>query len=227
MITLGIIGIVAALTIPTLVHSYKKKNIETKLKKVYSIMNQAVGLSIANDTWTPPPTDKRNDNDALHEWLQTVLYPYMKVKDCYNSDDEDCKKVIDSGDSWENRAILPDGSTLNFNNNMQIHTLYTTDVSVSENNAKTGINWFYFFLDYEPTQKLGYFYPSGYAYSYANDDDLENEQMRDIYVYNNRDGMIKYCNSKYSSPLSFGGSTCALLIMHDGWKISDDYPVKF
>lgn len=45
LITLAIIGIVAALTIPTLVQNYKKNRVETSLKKFYSVMNQAVILS--------------------------------------------------------------------------------------------------------------------------------------------------------------------------------------
>ena len=38
IITLGIIGIVAALTIPNLFHVYKEKQTVTKLKAVYSIL---------------------------------------------------------------------------------------------------------------------------------------------------------------------------------------------
>lgn len=42
LITLGIIGVVAALTIPTLIQSYKKREIETSLQKIYSTVNQAI-----------------------------------------------------------------------------------------------------------------------------------------------------------------------------------------
>lgn len=55
LVTLGIIGIVAALTIPTLVANYRKKVVVSKLKKVYSDLQQAVKLSEADngtcDTW--------------------------------------------------------------------------------------------------------------------------------------------------------------------------------
>ena len=219
MITLGIIGIVAALTIPTLMHNYKKKEIETKLKRVYSVMNQAVGLSIANGTWTQPPTDKRYDSDALHDWLKTALYPYLKVEDCYNS--SKCKQY---SENYPITAILPDGSSLNFANNQQIHIYYSFNSSTTREDAKWGVDTFKFFLDYSNTQnKLGYFYPSGYANAYTDDEAVEDGQLSDIAVYGDRDGMIKYCSSKYTDY----GATCALLIMHDGWKISDDYPVKF
>ena len=41
LITLGIIGIVAALTMPTLVRNYQEKATVIKLKKTYSILSQS------------------------------------------------------------------------------------------------------------------------------------------------------------------------------------------
>ena len=45
LITLGIIGIVAAMTLPTLIQKHNNKVVETKLKKFYTQINQAVKLS--------------------------------------------------------------------------------------------------------------------------------------------------------------------------------------
>lgn len=45
LITLGIIGVVAAITIPTLIQQHRKQVIETRLKKFYSSVNQAVKLA--------------------------------------------------------------------------------------------------------------------------------------------------------------------------------------
>jgi prepilin-type N-terminal cleavage/methylation domain-containing protein len=42
LITLAIIGIVAALTIPTLVNNYQKTQYVTQLKKAYTSVNQAL-----------------------------------------------------------------------------------------------------------------------------------------------------------------------------------------
>ena len=41
LITLGIIGIVAAMTLPTLIANYQKKVVETRLISFYSKINQA------------------------------------------------------------------------------------------------------------------------------------------------------------------------------------------
>ncbi|MDR1167914.1 MAG: type II secretion system GspH family protein [Heliobacteriaceae bacterium] len=58
LITLGIIGIVAALTMPSLIQNYKKKVISTRLKKFVSIMNQIIYDETYNNgdmsTWELP-----------------------------------------------------------------------------------------------------------------------------------------------------------------------------
>lgn len=41
LITLGIIGVVVAMTIPTLISKYKHKEYETRFKKAYSMLAQA------------------------------------------------------------------------------------------------------------------------------------------------------------------------------------------
>ena len=41
LITLGIVGVVAALTLPVLISKYKHKELETRFKKSYSLISQA------------------------------------------------------------------------------------------------------------------------------------------------------------------------------------------
>jgi len=45
LITIAIIGIVAALTIPGLINNYKEKSIITALRKIYSELTQATQLA--------------------------------------------------------------------------------------------------------------------------------------------------------------------------------------
>ena len=52
LITLGIIGIVAAMTLPTVTGKYRKKVVETRLKRFYSVANAAVKASeLDNGSW--------------------------------------------------------------------------------------------------------------------------------------------------------------------------------
>jgi len=45
LITLGVIGVVSALTLPTLIKNYQKKETVAKLQKAISVLNQAYRLS--------------------------------------------------------------------------------------------------------------------------------------------------------------------------------------
>lgn len=49
LITLGIIGVVAAMTIPTLMTKYAKQRTETQLVKFYSMINQTLKMSVADN----------------------------------------------------------------------------------------------------------------------------------------------------------------------------------
>lgn len=49
LITLGIIGVVAALTLPNLLVNYRKTVTVNKVKKFYSMMSQATNASMAEN----------------------------------------------------------------------------------------------------------------------------------------------------------------------------------
>ena len=67
LITLGIIGIVAAMTLPTLLGRYKEKETVTRLKKTYSILSQAMLFAVEEygtvDTWGISPSSIGKDED--------------------------------------------------------------------------------------------------------------------------------------------------------------------
>lgn len=81
LITLGIIGIVAALTIPGLISKYHRVVVENKLKKFYSIMNQAVKMSIADNEDivymdVSDISDSQN-SDKILAWYNEYLLKYL------------------------------------------------------------------------------------------------------------------------------------------------------
>ena len=49
LVTLGIIGVVAAMTIPTLIQEHQKRALATATKKFYSTMSQAVRTYMAEE----------------------------------------------------------------------------------------------------------------------------------------------------------------------------------
>ena len=65
LITLGIIGVVAALTLPNIITNYQKKVTVERLKKTYSTLWQAVQMSVV-------------DNDEVETWnFQLPINEFM------------------------------------------------------------------------------------------------------------------------------------------------------
>jgi len=83
LIVLGIIGIVAALTMPALIASHKEKETVTRLKKAYSTLSNAYNLAIAENS-TPDDWDLFGAGTTLGaERMMDKLTPYLKItKNC-------------------------------------------------------------------------------------------------------------------------------------------------
>jgi len=82
LITLGIIGIVAALTIPSLINNYQKRVIESRLKEDYSILTQVMRRAQNDDV---PFDDYISQSlSGNKKWFETFIIPYMKIgRICY------------------------------------------------------------------------------------------------------------------------------------------------
>jgi type II secretory pathway pseudopilin PulG len=80
LITLGIIGVVAALTMPALVANYQKKVLETRIKKFYSVMQQAVNMKKAEDGALDGSMLAANFSPAeMTLFFDTNYKPYLKT----------------------------------------------------------------------------------------------------------------------------------------------------
>ena len=96
LITLTIIGVIAAITIPNLMQSWRKYQIEVGLKSAYSILNNAVnvakansGLSITEMLETAYNTSS-NHSIRTNFFVDNYLLPNLKTqKTC-----KTCSKTI-------------------------------------------------------------------------------------------------------------------------------------
>lgn len=80
LITLGIVGVVAALTIPSLISRYEKKVIVNQLKETSSIIQQAMKLYMTDMGTTDLKNTPLYKNSGE---LKKVMYKYFKViNDC-------------------------------------------------------------------------------------------------------------------------------------------------
>ena len=82
LITLGIIGVVAAMTMPSLMQNYKRQQATARIKKFVSVINQAL-ISAENDLgaredWV---IGEMSNSDSAYNFLNTYIKPYIKSAD--------------------------------------------------------------------------------------------------------------------------------------------------
>ena len=121
LITLGIIGVVAAMTLPSLIQNYQKKALATQTQKFYSMMSQAVKQYMADYG----VDDLRNTplaSDNYESWrspeaiasLRDFVTKYLKVvKECNPSNEDDNNCFAPVYRLWDN-SIPDDENTWNF-----------------------------------------------------------------------------------------------------------------
>lgn len=83
LITLSIIGIVAAMTLPSLVNKVKYKELETALNKNYSILQQALQRAQIDTGEVIRPANYQNTGGSARAPIKQLLLKYIiKAKDC-------------------------------------------------------------------------------------------------------------------------------------------------
>lgn len=100
LITLGIIGVVAAMTIPTLIAKLRNTRDSAALKEDFSILKQMM-LS-ANDDGAMGEIVVGNNMDEMKKWFNTYFLPYIKVVNvCYGTNGCFPEKIKTSnGSKW-------------------------------------------------------------------------------------------------------------------------------
>lgn len=208
LITLGIIGLVAAMTLPGVVANYQKKEAAAKLKKIYSSISQVL--------------EKEQVVETLDEWdnsekiLKKYFLPNFTGAKLYPAISNNGSKVMCDSKSqykWLNNvgistpfqpytaAIkLPDGTCIGVNPNPN------RDVFIDINGTSklpnvAGKDLFFFQIN-----KQGRLLPYYYNWDYAKINSTE----------------MWACNKKSAG----GGGACAAKIILDNWEIKDDYPWK-
>jgi prepilin-type N-terminal cleavage/methylation domain-containing protein len=138
LITLSIIGVVAALTIPALTKSYEKMQFNAAFKKEYSTISQATLMIAADNSGTL-------DGKFSYLNFQTQFCQYLKcVKTCSNSANTPCWHA--DGETYQlngtqtNRAvqgaaILKDGARAAFYDMMSLSDRACNKTAGSYHNA--------------------------------------------------------------------------------------------
>lgn len=95
LITLGVIGVVSAMTIPTLVSNYRKRQLEVQIKGTYSSIQQAVKFADYEDISYNTVQDC--SDAAIKEWFDSFLGLHLKVEHlCINRNPKGCWHQVKS-----------------------------------------------------------------------------------------------------------------------------------
>ena len=225
LITLGIIGIVAAMTLPALINKHEKLTTATKLKKSYSVLAQSLKMSeVSNgslDYWDYTLT--------ASEFLQRYLANYILISNRTVTETgiryrylngEACQESFCVRDSYT--VFLSDGTSLivsafqNFSNGRVI----MVDLNgVKEPNMLGKDVFVYAIIKKYGLSPFGY---KDFGYSAPTEGENNPYSYNQVFGEYNRDiltGQQKYACNKNSR-----GVWCSALILMDGWEIKDDYP---
>ena len=223
LITLGIIGIVAAMTIPTLISKNQKRVIEAKLKEDYSIIQQVIKSNEGDDV-DMSMLLKDEDTNSQKQWFETYFAPYMKYSHvCYNEagcwQNRGKNRTLDSSiahNDRQNIGIGLDVVTVKLNNGtnicMDVWGAYSLWNRFGINTSNPGLT---FYID-------------------SNGDSGPNVIGKDIYVltYTSENGILpagyhktaeeinNNCSEKATGTTA--GTFCLLRAKNNGWIIPDD-----
>ena len=200
LITIVIIGIVASLTMPTLIQYYKKQQATARIKKFVSITNQAL-ITAENDLgpredWVIEGGSAEGNSDASFNFLNTYIKPYIKSAEI------------------EKRQLL----------NMSMATLRFVDGSQMSVKIGACYDIYYDINGENKPNKLG---KDIFAFILCKNKNcnVDSNQLRAFYCetdgseFPSRESIIWDCKSS-------SGTWCTLLLEQNSYEFPKDYPLK-
>ena len=114
LITLGIIGVVAAMTMPTLMNSTNGAQYKTAYKKALSVLSQAVVLNVALDDYDLSQTTQTttDDNASLYNLFNNRMNVVKTEGTAYTASNGN--STVKFGDSQNYTLYFNDGITFTF-----------------------------------------------------------------------------------------------------------------
>ena len=229
LITIGIIGIVSALLISVVISKYKQKNIESKLKKSYTILNQmfirseADNGSAINWTWNGSSIDIKNDK----KFFETYFGPYLNIIDIKNKNVHEQYNSSGYEMYFQNGNRAPDvyGYIFELSNGYAVlpHIFSTNSATLGS------------FLIILPDTNKKHLVQGRDVFTFAivrkNESIVIEPNTYLKWTCNtltkNRQTFLNRCQGKLDSSGVGAAISCTYLIYCNNWEIPDDYPIKF
>ena len=221
LLTLGIIGLVAAITIPALMQRYQKSQTITQLKSFYSDMQQCLKLSqIDNEefaNWTSDLLTRQSGKERNRYFYEKYLQPYLKgtifcdglgsKNQCtpskiYNLNGTETTNLLTDNDV---AFLSPQGYSVFF---WVSGTAGSASMYIDTNGPKKGPN------------TVG---KDVFAFGLWLSNSTKGFYAQGEYQNLSREDMMK-SNSSSSCLKDRTGTYCSGLIIKDGWQFASDYP---
>ena len=234
LITLGIIGVVAALTIPTLISNYQKKVTVAKLKYAYSVLTGAFKMAEV-DYGTDPAVwqgSSFNIND-FNFLYSTYFKPYLET---FNVNQGNICEYYKCASTYKNLAGLDMhqhawSGSFYLKNGIFIHIHpYHCGFSCRKLGVSALMGGYcdILYIDVNgPEHGPNVLGKDVFEYMLAIGSTIYNSVLVPPCSGYTRDELLKKCSKDFDGAAcgAVGGySCCATLIMQDGWQIKDDYP---
>ncbi len=224
LITLMILGVIAMITIPNLTQKYKKHEVEVGLKVAYSLLSKALTIAQASEGSLSEMVDAcytggREYAGQTNCFMDNYLKPNLKYEKSCAYGDENCSGVfpydaykgIDGTIKSGVTAKILNYSTLKLSNGILIGIYwrrsvapqFLVDVNGANGPNQIGTDLFDFTLEEDDASK-------GLIVT------VVSKGLKCGFTANSLEPADWYRDEKYYS----------CLIMHNNWKIPDDYPVN-
>jgi len=220
LITLAIIGVVAAMTIPTLMQNFTNRVVETKLQKIYSLMNQVITLSELDngpkEFW--PSSCNGEGNISCEDYYAKYIFPYIRTQKIEHADINSQGNVIINfadgslliGKNTEDYFFYPNAKNYDKDN-----FLIMDENQTDPQRPTVGITSFTF-----------RFAPQPNVWGSANR--LHNNRGFEAYMYGiselTKENLINPTNDYACQENASINHYCTALIKMNNWKIPKDYP---
>lgn len=240
MITLGVIGVVAALTIPNAFSEYKKHVTVNKLRHTLALLKTAEGMAVQEygdiRNWDFINLDYSSSHTINASVVNKYYFPYLKTQKCnYSAHVTSSKGVVFIDVRDDNYVCLPDGVVL-YGNTLGVGYLGTilyADLNGMRGPNVVGKDIFTFLInrpiyksdDYNTSSYRVVKCPVGISTCFAG----PYQGAAGYYWEGDEATLIKYCSdgSGNVSTQQNEGNSCSHMIELAGWKIPKNYPINF
>ena len=214
LVTLGIIGVVAAMTMPSLIVNYQKQQTVTRLKKSYNILYQTLVRNEADDNDIIIDASAPTIQTSI-DYVETYLAPYMQIiKKCGTDTTGECEFYAKglNGSTMSGIEHCNNTSTKIFlNDGVEIMPCITTNA-----------NYMQFYIDINGNKKPNVVGKDVFAFEYGLKNNSLYKKLFPRFNYDTVEDHIadqeNRCNKNQN------GLACASLIMVDGWQMKKYYP---